>query len=50
MSFKNEKLENDEDKLMNKNVKEKVTFKKMRGSINIGEKTNAVELEKELYK
>lgn len=32
------------------NLRKKVTFDEMRGSIKLNEKTNAVELEKELYK
>lgn len=40
----------DDDGILTLSFRKKVTFKQMRGSINIGEKTNAVELEKELYK
>ena len=40
----------DDDGKITLNFRKKVTFKQMRGSINIGKKTNAVELEKELYK
>lgn len=40
----------DDDKILTLNFRKKVKFEDMRGSINIDEKTNAVELEKELYK
>lgn len=40
----------DDNGVITLNFRKKVTFKEMRGSINIGKKTNAVELEKELYK
>ncbi|MBR5503783.1 MAG: hypothetical protein IKV87_05010 [Methanobrevibacter sp.] len=39
----------DDDGKITLNFRKKITFKEMRGAINLGHKTNAVELEKELY-
>lgn len=39
----------DDDGKVTLNFRKKVSFKEMRGSIDLGYKTNSVELEKELY-